>query len=357
MFSKPPGRSGKALSKLRNRMNMEYLRRDGSASMFGPLTVNMADYYNAVLCAVYAAGAEFPIIGLVKSDSSTLGTLAETDDGDDLGHFIWQGVNSSSVASTAAYIRAVQNGAAGATYIPADIAFFTATDAAAPTERMRIATDGRVDIGADATPTAWLQLPAGLATAGFAPLKFISGTALTTAEAGTVEYHNDRFYITNVANRRAIDRTSDVIVATTTVANTTTETTIYTATIAAGDLKVGNIIKGTISGVLSNNSAADDITIRLKLAGTTLVTFNPAIGNVSGADWHMEGHFTVRTVGAGGTLAGHIHLVVDGHESKTTLTGAIDTTANCDFTVTVEWDNAKSDNTISIYNGFVEYKG
>ena len=24
---------------------------------------------------------------------------------------------------------------------------------------------------------------------------------------------------------------------------------------------------------------------------------------------------------------------------------------------TVEWDNAKSDNTISIYNGFVEYKG
>ena len=146
MFSKPPGRSGKALSKLRNRMNMEYLRRDGSASMYGPLYVRMADAYTGISSETYDSGAAFPGFYLLKSDSDTLGTLAETDTADVLGYFAWQGVNSSSAAATAAYISAVQNGAAGATYVPADIVFATGTDAAAAAERMRITTDGYVTV-------------------------------------------------------------------------------------------------------------------------------------------------------------------------------------------------------------------
>ena len=201
------------------------------------------------------------------------------------------------------------------------------------------------------------RLTIGDAYATFAKPFIVSANALFGSPvAGAVEFYNDRFYITNVGTQRAIDRTSDVIVATTTVANTTTETTIFTATIAAGDLKVGNIIKGRVSGILSNNSAADDITIRIKLAGVTIMTFNPAIGNVTDADWHMEGDFIIRTIGAAGTTAGHVHLVIDGHDNVLTALGSIDTTGSCDYTVTVEWNNAKADNTISIYNGFVEYK-
>jgi len=55
-----------------------------------------------------------------------------------------------------------------------------------------------------AVPTAWLHLPAGLNN--HPPLKFTAGTALATPEAGSVEYHDGRFYLTNVATQRAIDR-------------------------------------------------------------------------------------------------------------------------------------------------------
>ncbi len=44
--------------------------------------------------------------------------------------------------------------------------------------------------------TARLHLPAGTATASTAPLKFISGTLLTTAEAGAVEFLTDKGYLT-----------------------------------------------------------------------------------------------------------------------------------------------------------------
>lgn len=50
-------------------------------------------------------------------------------------------------------------------------------------------------IGGTTAPTALLHLAAGTATANTAPLKFTSGTLLTAAEAGTVEYLSNQFYI------------------------------------------------------------------------------------------------------------------------------------------------------------------
>ena len=54
-------------------------------------------------------------------------------------------------------------------------------------------TNGRVGIGLTGT-TAILHLKAGTATANTAPLKFNSGTLLTTAEAGAIEFLTDAFY-------------------------------------------------------------------------------------------------------------------------------------------------------------------
>ena len=71
------------------------------------------------------------------------------------------------------------------------------------TIKMVIANGGNVGIGIT-TPTAVLQLKAGTATANTAPLKFTSGTNLTTAEAGVMEYNNT-FHLTNSdATRRHI---------------------------------------------------------------------------------------------------------------------------------------------------------
>jgi hypothetical protein len=54
------------------------------------------------------------------------------------------------------------------------------------------------------TPTALVHIGAGTAAAGGAPFKFTSGTLLTTAEAGAVEFLTDAFYgtITTGAARK-----------------------------------------------------------------------------------------------------------------------------------------------------------
>jgi hypothetical protein len=54
--------------------------------------------------------------------------------------------------------------------------------------------NGNVGIGTT-SPTAYLHIKAGTATAGTAPLKFTSGTLNTTEESGTIEYDGTDFYI------------------------------------------------------------------------------------------------------------------------------------------------------------------
>jgi hypothetical protein len=54
------------------------------------------------------------------------------------------------------------------------------------------------------TATAKVHIGAGTATANTAPLKFTSGTNLTTAEAGSVEYDGTEFYATNSGASRTI---------------------------------------------------------------------------------------------------------------------------------------------------------
>jgi hypothetical protein len=53
-----------------------------------------------------------------------------------------------------------------------------------------------------AVPTAKLHIAAGSATAGTAPLKFTSGTLLTTPEPGAIEYDGTHFYGTDSGGTR-----------------------------------------------------------------------------------------------------------------------------------------------------------
>lgn len=59
----------------------------------------------------------------------------------------------------------------------------------------------KVGIG-NSTPTAALHLPSGTATASTSPLKFTSGTNLTTAEAGAVEYNGTNLFFTRAGTTR-----------------------------------------------------------------------------------------------------------------------------------------------------------
>lgn len=56
------------------------------------------------------------------------------------------------------------------------------------------------------TPTALLHIAAGTATAGTAPLKLTTGTALTTPEDGALEYHSSHLYFTIGSTRYQLDQ-------------------------------------------------------------------------------------------------------------------------------------------------------
>lgn len=213
---------------------------------------------------------------------------------------------------------------------------------------LRILNNTNVGIGVY-TPTARLHLQAGTATVGTAPIKLTSGTLLSTVEAGTVEYDGNRIYLTNKCVRRGIDTSCSGNIDNTNISNTTAETTMYTCPIPANCLSAGNHIHIEASGVISNDSVSDDITIRVYVGTDLINEYNPAIGNVTNANWHIELHTTINSIGALGTMASHGHVEIDGNEDIANELDSVDTTTSNDITVTVQWDNAKAGNIISLY--------
>jgi len=70
-------------------------------------------------------------------------------------------------------------------------------------DRMTISNNGNIGIGTT-SPTARLHLAAGTSTASTAPLKFSSGTNLSTAEAGAMEFDGTQLYFSPADSDRNI---------------------------------------------------------------------------------------------------------------------------------------------------------
>lgn len=75
---------------------------------------------------------------------------------------------------------------------------------------MNMNASGRLGIG-QSTPTAILHLKAGTATASTAPLKLTSGTNLTTAETGAVEYNGTNLFFTRTGTTRETVMTANAV--------------------------------------------------------------------------------------------------------------------------------------------------
>jgi len=220
------------------------------------------------------------------------------------------------------------------------------------------ASSGNIGIGTD-SPTASMHIRAGTAAAGTAPIKLTSGVLLTTPEAGAIEFNGCSTYITNVATQRSIDRTSDVAVSTVTVENTTDETTLWTGVMPANSLCAGNLLKFHCDGIIENGGASgdDQITLRIKVGAATVATLAPVTKDIpTGSHWHIDANATQRTIGASGSRAVHIDLDIDGTTETVIAVAAIDTTASMNVTVTAEWATAATDNIISLYQAYMEYK-
>ena len=204
-----------------------------------------------------------------------------------------------------------------------------------------------------------LLLPAGEAAAGKYPIKFQAGTALTTPETGVLEFHNNRLYVTNKSVRKALDRTSDVKLSTTTVASTTTETEVYEALVPANSWVAGNVLKMLMSGTLSNKVGSDGHTVTVKVYSGTdeIATITSTAAKFTDVCWHISGCAIVRDVGATGHMAYHIDMVIDGDNSTVTCDVAeIDTTGALDITVTATWASADAANIFTCDMGIMEYK-
>lgn len=126
-----------------------------------------------------------------------------------------------------------------------------------------------------ATPTAYVHLAAGTSSANTSPLKFTSGTSLTSVEAGAVEYDGNRLYLSSLGTvTRQEFITSflkDLTIITTN--NTTAETTHYTTTIPGGTLGTSRAIRMRIMGHIKNNKGSSG-TVQYQVTYGSTVIFN-----------------------------------------------------------------------------------
>ena len=188
------------------------------------------------------------------------------------------------------------------------------------------------------------------------PITIPSTALLGTPAAGTIEFYGGRFYITNVAHQRVIDRTSDVAVATVTVENTIDETTIWTGVMNANGLVAGNVFKFHADGVVDSASNSDLVTLRVKINGVTKATLVQDTKQMVDDHWHIDANATQRTIGAAGSRAIHVHLEIDELDTYAIGVAAIDTTDTMDVTLTAQWSNADAGNIFQLYQAFMEYK-
>jgi hypothetical protein len=220
------------------------------------------------------------------------------------------------------------------------------------------------------SPTARIHLAAGTATANTSPLKFTSGTNLTAAEAGTVEYDGNRFYVSSLgtATRQEVVTSflKDVTVITTN--NTAAETTHYTTTVPGGTLGTSRGLKITIMGhILNNKGSSGTVQYRVKYGGTTVYDATHTVANnASERGTHIEVWITARNsasiqeinamskVGAAGTVAG-VGAAVDtnffAHYHGLTIASASDQT----LAFTIQMSAASASFQVITDTVFVEY--
>jgi hypothetical protein len=182
------------------------------------------------------------------------------------------------------------------------------------------------------------------------------GALLDPPEAGTLEFYNDRFYITDVATARSIDRTSDVALSSVACVDTTDLTTMWTGTIAADALKVGNVLKVEAYGQISSDSPSDVLTLSFYIGSTQIATVDSPGKAFDAECWSVKFVSTVRSVGESGVLARNLIMTIEDNSTEVCGTTSIDTTGASDITIKAQWNSADPGNTFGLGMAWLEYK-
>jgi hypothetical protein len=151
----------------------------------------------------------------------------------------------------------------------------------------------------------------------------------------------------------------------TTIDNDATETTVYTDTLLADTLGANGFLRITHFGLTTRNMGADkDLTFRLKLGATTLVTLTHLNVSDGKTDLPTKVEFILKA--DGGTSAqlviGMSHVYNDSTSATAFIrvvadsgTGAEDTTGNLTLSITAQNETANANEKYVAETTFVEY--
>ena len=129
-------------------------------------------------------------------------------------------------------------------------------------------------IGSGLVPTAKLHIAGGSATANTAPLKFTSGTNLTTAEAGAMEYNGTNLFFSPSTTRYTVDLSltgSATLDFASTAAGAVSDLTITVTGAADGDVVTLGVPNGSVTATATYSawvSAANTVTVRFSPKAT-----------------------------------------------------------------------------------------
>ena len=141
------------------------------------------------------------MINLGHSRNATVGTITTTQSGDALGYLVFEGATSNNALTGGAYISAIQSGAAGASYIPAEMRFYTSDTTNGNVQRATITSDGNLLVAATSQiGTARVQVLGNDAFSSRGTTSANAGTwkmyrADTGAKAWSIEVDGSNFYI------------------------------------------------------------------------------------------------------------------------------------------------------------------
>lgn len=146
---------------------------------------------------------------------------------------------------------------------------------------------GRLSVGGTSTPTAILHLAAGTATANTAPLKFTTGTNLTTPEAGVMEFSSSVLSFTEGSVRKPVDYGRALFDHFADAGNVGTgEDDLYSDTIPAGRLaNNGDKLSASYGGTFVSSATATR-QVRAYFGGT-LIFDTGALSLSSSSSWTL----------------------------------------------------------------------
>lgn len=187
------------------------------------------------------------------------------------------------------------------------------------------------------------------------PLRF-QPSSMPSAQTGQMEYDGKQYYLTPSQTRRTLQHISDTLVASEDVADTIDETDIFVTTIDANALAAGQIVRALLLGRYSTANGTDTVTIRFKVNGATVLSITTTAAAVTDTPFACDIVSTIRTIGATGTFWSYVQAALNNVNKHATVTSdeSIDTTAEVELSVTVQWSAADPGNTISLDQSLLE---